>query len=229
MNPFENGSAIVGVQFDEHLDEFISSVADYAKAFQAKVTLLHVWEPKLHHAPISTIPDLGFREALFDIDKEALEKRLTDLAKRFPEGHVATKVGIGSPSEVLKAEAISSGSDMIVIGAHHKRYHLMPKMISTALSLATGSATPILVIPPKSTFKAKGNAYRILVADDLEEHSTPALTLGRQLYEKSGPAELHHFYAQKMTRSMIKEAADKILQAMNTGTIPLDKDFDADD
>lgn len=217
--------AIVGVNFDEYTDEFLESVAGFARATQFKITLVHVWESKDYYAPLSTSPYLGFRSALYEVEREDLEKRLGQMAEKLSGVEVTAKVVAGHPPERLQAEAIAEDASLIILGANRGRYNLMPSMFSTALELAAQSPKSVMVIPPGSREHWNDHPWRLLVADDLQDHSWAAIHAAGEFCTHAKGFAFHHFHAHKVAKTTMRQAAGKILEAMTQGRIPFDDTF----
>jgi nucleotide-binding universal stress UspA family protein len=219
---------VVGINFDEFTDEFVESVEGFARATKSKLTLVHVWEPHNYYTPLSTAPYTNLGSVMFESEKEDLEKRMERLVPRFKDLLVTTKVMSGYPPQILEAEAVSSDADLVVIGANKGRYSMFPNMLSTALELSSSSPKSTMIIPPGTKSHWNEGPWRVLVADDLEEHSQPAIHMGNALCGKTDSFEFHHFHAHRVGKKMLRETADRILSFMSQKRIPFDEQFSQD-
>lgn len=217
--------AIVGINFDEHTDEFIEAVVGFAKAAEFKITLVHAWENRNHYTPISAMPYMDFSNVLFESELKALEEKMAKVLPKFSGLDVTSEIKPGLAPQLLEAEAISSNASLIILGAHRSRYSMLPNMFSTALELTASSPVSTMVIPTGCKNHWLSDSWKLLVADDLRHHSWPAIHLAGDICTNAKGFEFHHFHAHQMSKEEIKETAESIMELMATENLEFDQTF----
>lgn len=215
--------AVVGVQFDKNLDQFLAEVGHFAKASKLKLKLIYAWEPWSAYSPV--IPDLmtGYSTMLYRMEHAGFLEKLNALKDKLKGIEVDTKVLSGRAPEVLMAEATAQEAAMIIVGADAEPDAFGIRHFSTASSLTNQSTTPVLVIPSGS--KISASEPKVLVADDLNEHSLPGLYFASQLAMGASQYQLIHFYAHDEDESALEQTGKAMLEAMTAGTLPFDADI----
>lgn len=117
MNMFKH--ILVPTDFSPSSDAAIDAAIDLARRFDAKVTLLHVWQ----------LPVYPYVEAMLNLSAlasevergatEALEKQLQQVRARFPG--VQSVVQMGLPWQAIIELVKTQQVDLIVMGTHGRR------------------------------------------------------------------------------------------------------------
>jgi nucleotide-binding universal stress UspA family protein len=132
---------LVPTDFSDPSERALSSAIELAKAFEARLTLLHVWR----------IPNAGYAEALaWPIEgmekaaRKALAEVRTRAAKIFPG--VDSVVEEGAEWERIIDVAKRQNVDLIVMGTHGRRG--LPRLIlgSVAEKVVRLSPVPVLTV-----------------------------------------------------------------------------------
>ena len=147
------------------------------------------------------------------------------LVEKFPGLDVETEVFSGDPATTLKIEADKKDAALIIIGARESSYRGMPRAFSTALELGSSSRVSTMIIPPGTVNHWNNIPWKILVADDFDRHSWPALHLASDLCLHSNSFEFHYFHAHRVGKQILRRSAQKILEAMTLGKIPYNEEF----
>jgi nucleotide-binding universal stress UspA family protein len=225
----------IGIKFGastvEGLLIFAKQFADY---FQSPVRLTNVVEPAQETPWVSGLPgeaviaSLGW-EAM-ESRRQDGEERLKEIARDFNLKNAEYNVVLGQPSQVLEADAVASSSQLIMVSAAklNVAQKFLPDGFSTALSLLGSSSVPVVVVPEGVQVFKKAGPLKVLVADDLQDHSLDALHQGISMVHGVGPAELHHVHICEASEKELAGMANKVLDLMNRGDIPIDKNFSID-
>jgi len=132
---------LVPTDFSEPSEVALSTAIELARAFQARLTLAHVW----------SVPNMGYAEALtWPIDemqkaaRMALDELHTRVSALLPGTDAVLKVGAEWQQilDVVKEEGI----DLVVMGTHGRRG--LPRLIlgSVAEKVVRLSPVPVLTV-----------------------------------------------------------------------------------
>lgn len=141
---------LVPTDFSEPSDRALTAALELARAFDAQVTLLHVW----------SIPNTGYAEALsWPIDameaaaRRALDDALASTVKLYAKTDAALREG-NEWKQVLEA-VDGLGIDLVVMGTHGRRG--LPRLVlgSVAEKVVRLCPVPVLTValPPKEPEK----------------------------------------------------------------------------
>lgn len=142
MNTFKH--ILVPTDFSPSSEAAVDAAIDLAQRFDAKVTLLHVWQ----------LPVYPYMEAMLNLSAvaseveraatEALEKQLQQVRSRFPAAQSVVQMGLPWQAiiEIVKAQQV----DLVVMGTHGRRGfdHLI--LGSVAEKVVRLSPVPVLTI-----------------------------------------------------------------------------------
>ncbi|MGE0174281.1 MAG: universal stress protein [Oligoflexales bacterium] len=229
-----NAKILVGTSFEDtgsHLHEYAKNFSDL---LEAKVRLTHVNDVVLSHAWGQVYPsgyyDPALLKALEQEAKADAEKQLGDIARRNypPRYEVETSCLTGLIADTLDADARTSHSSVILVGLAERSYRYIPKGLSTALSLMSSSHLPVIAVPHNVTSVRESNSINLVVCDDLHEHSFAAITTAVELAAALKNANVFHLHVHKESQDRVKKTARHILELMDLGRIPLDKEFSAE-
>ena len=121
-------------------DLALRRAAQLARQHGAKLTLLHVFDPKLDHAE---------RERI----EQALDRSLTEFAPPGSQLHLCQ----GKPAEGVLEQVQQSGADLLVLGAHHQRHEFFSG--TTLDRIARRCPVPLLLVA-----RDEATPYRSAVA-----------------------------------------------------------------
>ncbi len=148
---------------------FLQGIAQWAKAFQARLILLHV-VPQEEFVP-PTLQEV-FSQTTQRVRAE-MDQRLAELAESLQKNYgvtvEATWIRMGIPHEEVVAGCQDQGCDLIAIG--YRLGDTSEDLGSTAYRILTRSPVPVLVYPHRPPTEPR----RILVPVDLSETSLKAL------------------------------------------------------
>lgn len=137
------------IDFSETSRVALEQAAELSRRYQAKLSLLHVFEPPGATAELMVSPP----EFLDQTIKE-LERKL-DLWKAEAERHgaapVRALVATGSPATEIARFATTAGCDLVVMGTHGRRG--LPHLVlgSVAERVVREAPCAVLVVRPRST------------------------------------------------------------------------------
>ena len=136
------------VDFSETSRVALEEAAELSRRFEARLTLLHVFEPPGASAELMVSPP-----EFFDQTMKELERKL-DLWKAEAERHgakpVRAQVATGAPATEIVRFAATAGCDLVVMGTHGRRG--LPHLVlgSVAERVVREAACPVLVVRPRS-------------------------------------------------------------------------------
>lgn len=145
---------VVATDLTEHNLPVIEVALDYADAFGARVTLVHVLEPTptppgLEAFALEGMP-IDWIERVTAARKQVAERRLAELAAthRRPPSIIATELLTGLLPETLNEFLKKDHADLLIVASHGRRgvAHLL--MGSAAERLMRSAPCPVLVIKP---------------------------------------------------------------------------------
>lgn len=138
---------LVPVDFSECSRAALRYALALAEAFDAKVTLLHVWEPPefagadlmvLAHSEGISVGDYGRRQAKQELDQ---------LADTLERGEALERtIEIGRPRERILALADSGTYDLVVMGTHGRTGRARMFAGSVAEAVVRRATIPVLTV-----------------------------------------------------------------------------------
>jgi nucleotide-binding universal stress UspA family protein len=132
---------LVPVDFSEPSNKALAAAVEFARAFDARLTLLHVW----------SIPNISYAEGLsWPIDdmeaaaKKALGDALASTSKVYPKTEALLREG--NESRTIVETAKSLPCDLVVMGTHGRRG--FPRLVlgSVAEKVVRLSPVPVLTV-----------------------------------------------------------------------------------
>ncbi len=140
---------LAAVDFSDASPIIIARAAEFARAFGARIVLLHVVEPVTSYVPVGAAMDV-IETAPPPILQEDLALQKTHL-DQLAVGleNVETLVSIGLASDEIVTQAQQSGAELILLGSHGHGalYHLFAGSVVTGV--LKHSPVPVLVVPTK--------------------------------------------------------------------------------
>jgi len=140
---------LVPTDFSEPSERARSMAVDLARAFKAKLTLLHVW----------TIPSVGYAEALtWPIDemeqaaRRALDEVRARTVKECPDTEAVLQ--LGREWQVVLDVAKDRKVDLIVMGTHGRRG--LPRLILGSVAEKVVRLSPVPVMTVSSSVPQEG-------------------------------------------------------------------------
>ncbi len=140
-------TVLIPVDFSDVTARVVQTAGEMARAFGAKVVLLHVSEPEPDFVGFEPGP-VAVRTAVAR-DFKVEHQKLDELKQGFMQiGVETTALHIqGSMAEKVLLEAESQGADLIVIGSHGHGalYNLLVGSVTSGV--LKGAKCPVLVVP----------------------------------------------------------------------------------
>ncbi len=140
---------LVPVDFSPVTEDVIENAIDFARAFQGKVTLVHVVQPPVVATTEYALPVEIIQEAL-DVSEKSAKEKMAALAAKFRSANLTceTRVLTGPPVTHILQEAARTGADYIIMGSHgHGRlYDFL--VGSTASGVMKKAKCGLIIIPP---------------------------------------------------------------------------------
>jgi len=129
---------LVPVDFSSSSERALGLGIKLAKMFDARLTLLHVWEiPTYPYMDfVATAPE--FAQSIERAAEQRLAALLSETQKRVPAARSLLKMG--APWEQILASAKDEGADVIVMGTHGRRgvsHVLLGSVAEKVVRLAT--------------------------------------------------------------------------------------------
>jgi len=139
---------IAAIDFSDISEAVLNHAVAHARAFGAKLHLVHVWDPE-------TLVDTGYgaEPALAinfqDERLESMKKRVDEEVAKVCDGgdDCDGKVLVGRPHKAIIKYGKESGADLVVIGSHGHSALGSLLMGSCASAMVRKSCFPLLVIP----------------------------------------------------------------------------------
>ena len=138
---------LAAVDFSPATESVISSLADFARALDARVIFLNVVQ-----IPLTLVAgQLGVNESaeiMAATERDAFS-RLKGLAERIGLPSVETVILTGSPVDEIVREASQSEADFIVVGSHGHSSFYEILVGSTTHGIMRRAHCPVLVVPAR--------------------------------------------------------------------------------
>jgi universal stress protein A len=144
---------LVGIDFSPQSEGAIDCALSLARAFDASVTLMHVYELPTMMNPIvpgaDNLDDTVAERASAQTQLEALRATLRAHDPRVLEGAIAidTLVAGGVPADVIIARARDGAYDLIVMGTHGRSGLKRLVLGSVAEAVLRGAGRPVVTVP----------------------------------------------------------------------------------
>jgi universal stress protein A len=116
---------------------------EFAKAMNAKITVMHVIQPQ----PIAADVNVPYVPLEIDLEKNAKEDLEQIVKEEVQEGVLVEQVmAFGLPSDCVIAQAQKENVDLIILGTHGRTGISRLLMGSTAENVIRHAACPVLVV-----------------------------------------------------------------------------------
>jgi nucleotide-binding universal stress UspA family protein len=140
---------LVAVDFSNVSEKVITSAITLTRAFEAKAILLHIVQPPVVATSEYTLPVSVIQEAVA-ANERLSRKKLARVAARLRQAGIncVPKLAVGSPVDLILAEAKKSKADFIVMGSHGhgKLYDFF--VGSTASGVIKKTRCGVIILPP---------------------------------------------------------------------------------
>jgi nucleotide-binding universal stress UspA family protein len=140
---------LVAVDFSNITEKVITSAIALTRAFEARAILLHIVQPPVVATSEYTLP-VGVIEEAVAANEKSSRKKLAGFAGRFRQAGIncVPKLAVGSPVDLILAEAKKSKADFIVMGSHGhgKLYDFL--VGSTASGVIKKTKCGVIILPP---------------------------------------------------------------------------------
>jgi nucleotide-binding universal stress UspA family protein len=140
---------LVPVDFSAVTDKVIEAALGFARAFQGRVTLLHIIQPPVVAGGEYTLPAEVMEETV-NHHRRIAEARLAGRQELFRQAGVecAADTAVGAPVPLILGTAARTGADYVIMGSHGqgKLYDLL--VGSTASGVLKKAGCGVIVIPP---------------------------------------------------------------------------------
>ncbi len=116
---------------------------EFAKAMNAKITVMHVIQPQ----PIAADVNVPYVPLEIELEKNAKEDLARIVKEEVQEGVLVEQVmAFGLPSDCVIAQAQKENVDLIILGTHGRTGISRLLMGSTAENVIRHAARPVLVV-----------------------------------------------------------------------------------
>jgi hypothetical protein len=229
----KNRCIVIATKLDKDGQDLITYSQHLFRNSLIPFRLVHVIEPRFVPGVIAGYPgDFVGSKLSQDYEDTSFSEAVTKLSaiaeRVLPERECSHAVIFGRIPSAVVAEAISSKASLIVAAAGQITDKSFPYGYSTSLGLMTGSTLPVMIVPNHVSHVRNYDHLRVLVADDLSDHSRGALSMGCEFANAFSNSELMHLHICKSTREDIKQWGEQILESMTAGRIPMDPSFRKD-
>lgn len=219
---FAQGSSIaVAVAFDDHTVPLIRFASKLALRTGKKLALIHVAEPPLVAQPVAPfmVPSILWDKMpeLAASHRAEAKRKLAALKEHVVPGvEVKSVVAEGHAAESLAKQAQQVDAALIVVGTRVNSKSFVPRGFSAALSLMASAPVPVLAMDTERHMPDFDLPFRILIADDLEEHTEPAVAVAAALAESLKKSWVHHVYVSALTSANLETALRNAALAAHT-------------
>lgn len=125
-------------------EQAVALAADFCRAFDATLTLLHVIDSRLDHPALMFQAPLPLSGELH----EYATKRLDEMAARYPDLDTRIEVVTGTPHQEIGTSTLKGNVDLVVVATHGRRGIPLALIGSSAEKVVRTVAAPILTIRP---------------------------------------------------------------------------------
>lgn len=224
------GKILVAVNLDEGSGPLLKAAANLAEKSQSELAVLHVcdywvgrtWanDMMLSGSVMMNLAESAEAEAL-----RAARTRLSDLLSANVKGvEVQSEVVLGFPDESIRAHAVTTSADLLMLGGTSSDYRFVPSGLSTVISLLSEAPVPVIVIPKNWKGSWNTDRMRIMIADDLSSHGEAAVHAGYELSVRLGGCSLFHTHVTQMSKEALSAAIDTAAAASHTTAGALNSD-----
>lgn len=151
---------LVAIDFSPHHEKIVEQAKQLAKAFPAKILLLHVTAPEIAigYLPFEPDPLLGSLPPDPELLNDQLTQRyhqehnqLLHISQRLQQQGVESTLLLvrGEAAETILEQAVKHEADMIVIGTHGRGMATKLLLGSTSEGVVKGSELPVYLVPIK--------------------------------------------------------------------------------
>ncbi len=134
---------LVPTDFDKASAEALKVAVTMARAFDAKLTLLHVWE-----LPVYPYMDFMLNSTIISEIEEAavkgLAEALEDLRKTMPSAESKLKMGL--PHQGILDAISESGAELVIMGTHGRHGLSRVTLGSVAEKIVRLARVPVLTV-----------------------------------------------------------------------------------
>ena len=169
-------------------DRIVPHAIALARAFGAKLTVLHALEPP-HEGPNATLTDA----LAWEVQRAEARRHLAAVESEHSQAELLVEFEVleGRPAEELRDWVDSNGVDVTVMCSHGSSGWTEWSLASTARKLIEGISGSILLVPAWSVqepLKRKVTYDRILVLLDGSPRAESSLTARSRPRARAGPA-----------------------------------------
>ncbi|MEZ4743153.1 MAG: universal stress protein [Bdellovibrionota bacterium] len=228
----ENGSVIVAVCFDNQTEKLVDAAVQICRLTKQDLCMVNVlvpsstviWNGEIYGG--ITADDL--LQANDSMLRESSEAQLLELSTRIPDDvNWRVSAMVGDPVSMILAESKKYSGKMIVSGSGKGKHWLIPKSMSTVLSLMAEAHVPVLVINEQAELELPegGQGFKILIMDDLSDASKHAIEgVFASLAEFAG-SQVCHTHVSGLTKDALGAAIVSASAAVRSGVVSdLEKD-----
>jgi nucleotide-binding universal stress UspA family protein len=145
---------LIPVDFSSVTEAVIDTAVTFSRAFDGKVTLLHVVQPPTVSATEYVLPVDIVREAT-DVGEKVAKAKLDTYTKLFRDAGIEhmSKTKVGPPGPVILDTAKEINADFIIMGSHGHGKLFDFLVGSTASSVIKRAQCGVIIIPPPEKHK----------------------------------------------------------------------------
>jgi nucleotide-binding universal stress UspA family protein len=219
MNP--KGKILVPINLDATSGPILKAAGQIAKRTGLGLEVIHVSEYWVGRSwPTEMMlggPMGGMVTAIEDETMDVATSRLKTLIKEhLPGVDVQSDVLLGYPAEAIRAHAVTTHAEVIVLGGAAQDYRFVPKGLSTVLGLMADAPCPVLVLPQGKPCDWSKKTLQAVLADDLKPESDSGVMVAYEWASALGSTELLHAHVNQMSKEDLKGALTTAAAASHT-------------
>lgn len=181
-----NAKIVVGVEDPGSAVDLTRRVIPLAHKLDMKISVVHACVPWAGGMWIYAFPGVGNAyemQALYEkASREGAELELKQQLNMLgANSDIDHETVIAEPAAGLIQAAERQHASMIVCEAHHASYRLLPRSVSTIVSLLASTKLPLLIMPNQRADDFQKGSLRIAVCDDLRSSSRHALAVASEV------------------------------------------------
>ncbi len=146
---FTPKTILVPTDFSESSDRALEKAVDMAEKYNAKVILLHVIDEKVQQCAADYClkdEDVGKLEE--ETTRRSTQRLVDEATALKGSRHVEIDYDLktGTPAEVILAEQLRTGTDLIIIGTHGKKGIMKHLIGSVTDKVVRAAKSPVMVV-----------------------------------------------------------------------------------
>lgn len=213
---------MVAVTFDDSTPQLLKTAASLANRLGKPLHVVHCSEYWVGRSwPSNGLVPGDFSHVTAALEEESLKQaksHLTELVKKtVPQCQSAVTVELGFPVDVIRGAAEKFDASIIVLGSKEATFRLMPRGLSTVMSLQQSPPCPVVVFPLGKEYNWEKNVrLKIGLADDLSQETSDVISRGIEFASILKNCEVHQVHCNGLHKDDLKAALTLVSATAHT-------------